>query len=59
VKNFLLVRLHLRDVACHLLLNSRELGCELVNTLAYRCETERKLGDDSRCELACERSSHR
>ena len=25
------------------LLSGRELGCELVNTLAYRCETERKL----------------
>ena len=43
MQNFLLVCLQLGDIAIHLLLTGRELGCELVNTLAYRCETESKL----------------
>ena len=43
MQNFLLVRLQLGDIAPHLLLTGRELGCELVDTLAYRCQTERKL----------------
>jgi hypothetical protein len=38
----LLVRLHLGDIAARVLLPSREFRRELVNTLAYRCETERK-----------------
>jgi hypothetical protein len=32
----------LGDIAT-LLLTGRELACEQVNTLAHRCETERKL----------------
>ena len=43
MQNFLLIRLQLGDIAPHLLLTGRELGCEQVNTLSYRCETERKL----------------
>jgi hypothetical protein len=43
VQNFLFVRLQLSDVAPHLLLIGSQLGCELVNTLADRCETECKL----------------
>jgi len=42
VKNFLLIRLQLGDVARHLLLTGRELGCELFDGLAYGCQTERK-----------------
>ena len=42
MKNLLLVRLELGDISPHLPLSIRELGCELVDTLAYRCETERK-----------------
>lgn len=43
MQNFLLVRLQLDDIAPHLLLSGCELGCEQVNTLTCRCETERKL----------------
>jgi hypothetical protein len=43
VQNLLLVRLQLGDIAPHLPLTGRKLGCELINTLAYRCQTERKL----------------
>ncbi len=43
VENFLLVRLQFCDIGTHLLLSGRELGRELVNPLAYRCETKRKL----------------
>ena len=43
VQNFQLVRLQLGDIAPHLPLTGLELGCELVNTLAYRCETEREV----------------
>jgi hypothetical protein len=43
VQNFQLVRLQLGDIAPHLPLTGLELGCKLVNTLAYPCETERKL----------------
>ena len=43
MQNFLLVRLQLGDIAPHLPLTGLELGCELVNTLAYRCQTECKL----------------
>jgi hypothetical protein len=43
VQNRLLVRLQLGNIAAHLALTGRELGCEQVNTLAYRCHTERKL----------------
>jgi len=43
MQNFLLVRLQLGDIAPHLLPTGRELGCQLVNTLAHRCEAERKL----------------
>jgi hypothetical protein len=42
VKNFLLVRLQLCDVAPHLLLTGHHLGCELVDALAHRSENERK-----------------
>src|SRR5262249_34544765 len=34
--DFLLVRLQLRDIAFHLLLTGRELGCEHVHTLPQR-----------------------
>jgi hypothetical protein len=43
VQNFLLVHLQLGDIAPRLPLTGLELGCELVNTLAYRCQTECKL----------------
>jgi hypothetical protein len=43
MQNFLPVRLQFGDITPHLLLTGRELGGELVNTLAYRRETERKL----------------
>ena len=43
MQNLLLVRLQLGDIASHLPLTGRELGCEQVDTLAYRCQTERKL----------------
>jgi hypothetical protein len=43
VQNFLLVRLQLGDVARHLPLTGCELDCELLDALAHRGETERKL----------------
>ena len=43
MQNFLLVRLQLGDIAPHLPLTGLEVGRELVDTPAYRCQTERKL----------------
>jgi hypothetical protein len=43
VENFLLVCLQRCDLAGHLPLSNRELCCKLVNALAYRRETKRKL----------------
>jgi hypothetical protein len=43
LQNFLPVGLQFGDIAPHPLLTGRELACEQVNTLAHRCETERKV----------------
>ena len=43
MENLLRICLQLGDVAFHLPLTGRELSCELINTLAYRCDTQRKL----------------
>jgi hypothetical protein len=43
VQNLLLVRLQLGNIAPHLPPTGRELGCEQLNTLAYRCQIECKL----------------
>jgi hypothetical protein len=43
VQNFLPVRLQFGDIAPRPLLTGRDLAGEQVNTLAHRCETQRKL----------------
>ena len=43
VQNVLPVRLQFGDIAPRLLLTGRDLAAEQINTLAHRCETQRKL----------------